>query len=236
LQQIVNWMMAKDPNQRYPTPERAAQAMQVFLAAGQETLAAPERDPKMHTYLTWLEKENSKRDRPSGAAIPVATAPTVPLAAAAAVKPPTQPTPTKPPTSTAVPIAQPVAPASPSQQNRPPNHHGERPVKKRGKKRGRSRPTLPPIPEPPVAAIAQPAIADVELVPLPSPAAVAVPASPRRIGLTRRDVLCFLAGAGSAGCAGIFGGAIALLVRKFAPSSKPQPPPAPPSDEGDKKD
>src|SRR5262249_16783918 len=25
LQQIVNWMLAKDPNQRYPTPERAAQ-------------------------------------------------------------------------------------------------------------------------------------------------------------------------------------------------------------------
>ncbi len=34
LQQIVNWMMAKEPAQRYPTPERAAQALQVFLAAG----------------------------------------------------------------------------------------------------------------------------------------------------------------------------------------------------------
>jgi serine/threonine protein kinase len=31
LQQVVNWMMAKDPNQRYPTPARAAQALQVFL-------------------------------------------------------------------------------------------------------------------------------------------------------------------------------------------------------------
>ena len=40
LQQIVNWMMAKDPAGRYPTPERAAQALQVFLAAG-----APNRWP-----------------------------------------------------------------------------------------------------------------------------------------------------------------------------------------------
>ncbi|VTR97639.1 serine/threonine-protein kinase [Tuwongella immobilis] len=31
LQQVLNWMMAKDPNQRYPTPERAAQALQIFL-------------------------------------------------------------------------------------------------------------------------------------------------------------------------------------------------------------
>ena len=56
LQQIVSWMMAKDPNQRYPTPERAAQALQMFLAVGApEVLAAPEADPKMRPYLTWLE-------------------------------------------------------------------------------------------------------------------------------------------------------------------------------------
>src|SRR5262245_8348988 len=33
LQPIVNWMMAKDPNQRYPTPERAALALEMFLPA-----------------------------------------------------------------------------------------------------------------------------------------------------------------------------------------------------------
>src|SRR5262245_42543362 len=32
LQQIINWMMAKEPDQRYPTPERAAQALRVFLS------------------------------------------------------------------------------------------------------------------------------------------------------------------------------------------------------------
>src|SRR5207248_4401163 len=36
LQQIVDWMMAKDPAQRYPTPDRAVQALRVFLAAGPE--------------------------------------------------------------------------------------------------------------------------------------------------------------------------------------------------------
>jgi molybdopterin-biosynthesis enzyme MoeA-like protein len=33
LQQIVNYMMAKQATQRYPTPERAAQALQMFLMA-----------------------------------------------------------------------------------------------------------------------------------------------------------------------------------------------------------
>ncbi len=63
LQQIVNWMMAKDPNQRYPTPERAAQALQVFLAAGaSESLVAPEADPRMRPYLTWLEGHGEKSE------------------------------------------------------------------------------------------------------------------------------------------------------------------------------
>jgi len=42
LQPIINWMMAKDPNQRYPTPARAAQALQMFLPA---TPATPPRPP-----------------------------------------------------------------------------------------------------------------------------------------------------------------------------------------------
>lgn len=31
LQQVMNFLLAKDPNQRYPTPERAAKALQIFL-------------------------------------------------------------------------------------------------------------------------------------------------------------------------------------------------------------
>jgi serine/threonine protein kinase len=53
LQQILNWMLAKNPDQRYPTPQRAAQALQVFLAAGAETVPL-EKDPRMRPYLQWL--------------------------------------------------------------------------------------------------------------------------------------------------------------------------------------
>jgi serine/threonine protein kinase len=243
LQQILNWMMAKDPNGRYPTPDRAAQALQVFLASAQETLAAPEADPKMQPYLHWVEKENSKGDRPSGAAIPAAaTTATVPMKASAAVPavkppPPTQVTPPKatPVLPTAkMPIATPVVPKSPTKSNRPPSHHGERPGKKRGKKRSRSKPTLPPIPTPPVAAGAMPM--DVELVPMPAPAAMAVPVAPAKFGLTRRDFVCFAIGAGSAGCAGLFGGIIALVVRWLKPAPKASPPQQPDNEDKDKKD
>jgi serine/threonine protein kinase len=55
LQQIVDWMLAKDPAQRYPTPDRAAAALQVFLAASAEPPSSPEADPNMRPYLTWLE-------------------------------------------------------------------------------------------------------------------------------------------------------------------------------------
>jgi serine/threonine protein kinase len=55
LQQIVEWMMAKDPAQRYPTPERAAQALQMFLAAGGEAPAQPEG--RMRAYLDWLDSQ-----------------------------------------------------------------------------------------------------------------------------------------------------------------------------------
>jgi eukaryotic-like serine/threonine-protein kinase len=81
LQQIVGWMMAKDPAQRYPTPERAAQALQVFLAAGDGSLAAPEADPNMRSYLTWLEGEGEPKPpatKPVPLAVPVTTPPPLP--------------------------------------------------------------------------------------------------------------------------------------------------------------
>ncbi|HBI44333.1 MAG TPA: hypothetical protein DDY78_16000, partial [Planctomycetales bacterium] len=51
LQGILDSMLAKDPAQRYPTPERAIQDLRVFLAAEE----APEQpQPKMQEYLKWL--------------------------------------------------------------------------------------------------------------------------------------------------------------------------------------
>src|SRR5262249_52033144 len=47
LQQIVNWMLAKQAPQRYPTPERAAQALQVFLLADSAPEKQAEEAPQM---------------------------------------------------------------------------------------------------------------------------------------------------------------------------------------------
>jgi serine/threonine protein kinase len=102
LQQIIGWMMAKDPAKRYPTPERAAQALQVFLAAEAAPLANPEAEARMRSFLTWLEMDDEK---PAPAAKPPApapaAAPTVPVAVpvaavAGAVAPPPAPPPAKP--------------------------------------------------------------------------------------------------------------------------------------------
>jgi serine/threonine protein kinase len=57
LQQVVYRMLAKDPNQRHPTPEKAAQALQPFIAAG-ELPRALEVDPQMSSFLTWVEGVN----------------------------------------------------------------------------------------------------------------------------------------------------------------------------------
>ncbi len=56
LEQILGWMLAKDPAQRYPTPDRAAQALQVFLLAGAEVHNL-EAEPQMRSYLQWLDTQ-----------------------------------------------------------------------------------------------------------------------------------------------------------------------------------
>jgi eukaryotic-like serine/threonine-protein kinase len=45
LQKVLDWMMAKDPNQRYPTPARAAQSLQMCLPGAQEANSAPRANP-----------------------------------------------------------------------------------------------------------------------------------------------------------------------------------------------
>jgi serine/threonine protein kinase len=85
LQQILDWMMAKDPAQRYPTPERAAKALEMFLAAGSEVVAL-ERDPRMRPYLDWLDNHvtlyEDPEEPPLAKPVP-ATPPALPAAAAA---------------------------------------------------------------------------------------------------------------------------------------------------------
>jgi serine/threonine protein kinase len=55
LQQILNYMIAKQAPQRYPNPERAAQALQMFLMAESQAPVPNDEAPQMRKYLTWLE-------------------------------------------------------------------------------------------------------------------------------------------------------------------------------------
>jgi serine/threonine protein kinase len=59
LQQVVDTLLAKDPARRYPTPERAAQALQTFGAADAEPSRGPDADPNMRPYLNWLESDTA---------------------------------------------------------------------------------------------------------------------------------------------------------------------------------
>jgi hypothetical protein len=81
LQQIVDWMMAKQPEQRYATPERAAQALAVYLLADSAPAQRLEDAPHMRSFLTWLETSEASEavtvmapeDRAAAAAPPVST-------------------------------------------------------------------------------------------------------------------------------------------------------------------
>ena len=213
LQQIVNWMLAKDPNGRYPTPDRAAQALQVFLAAGAEPLHAPESDPKMRTYLTWLQMEDGKDPPPAASGV---TVPTLSVPAAAVAARPSASAPPPVPSAKPPKLPKPARPPGEADKNR----HAS--AKRRHKKKHRSKAVLPPLPPG-----AGPPVVNVELVPLPPPAE---PAPPKLFGppFSRRDFLTFGIGAGAGAAVTVLGLSIALLGRKSAP------PPAPP--EGKEKD
>ncbi|HTU20151.1 MAG TPA: serine/threonine-protein kinase [Gemmataceae bacterium] len=185
LQQILNWMLAKDPGQRYPTPERAAQALQVFLAAGNEPPAAPESDPRMRPYLTWLEVEKGKQPdapaKPPSGTLPAAVKPpsgTLP----AAVKPGSSvPPPLKPSTPPKLPREARVA----AKQERV--RSGKRHKKKRRQTAMAGASAQQAMPGTELAAKI-----DVELVPLD----LVAPAQPRKgLRLSRRDALVFGIGA-----------------------------------------
>jgi serine/threonine protein kinase len=105
LEQIVAWMIAKQPEQRYATPARAAQALEVFLLAGGEPPAADEA-PQMQRYLTWLEAgdQTPAADEPTVISAP----PAVPVKAAAPVV--AAPIVATPVVARAAPVARPAVP------------------------------------------------------------------------------------------------------------------------------
>jgi serine/threonine protein kinase len=178
LQQVVSWMMSKDPAQRYPTPERAGAALQVFLPAGMEKPRSPELEPSMSQFLLWLEKGNNGANR-------------VP--------------PTMRPGQQAVPVARPAVP--PPAGSPPAPSQGSRSGKtKKHRNRHRKRKSKGSIAIAPkkkkfdVELVAVPEIPK-DIVPTPP-----VPAQGRKINVSRRDLLAFGLGAGSVIMTGIVGG------------------------------
>lgn len=185
LQQIVEWMMAKQPAQRYPTPGRAAKALQAFMMVASDAAAVPEDTPQLRRFLTCLEMEDKD--------------------AAATDK---TPAPGKPPSNTNIPVAAPVpsSPAVPIATAKPvPKGKPAESPPRRKRRTGVQMATMTPgalttaaaIPiatAAPVAAVAPPAPGneqlDVELTEMdPTP-----PVSSRR--LSKRDVLLLAIGAG----------------------------------------
>ncbi len=195
LQQIVNWMMAKAAAGRYPTPERAAQALEVFLAAGSAPLSSPDFDPQMKPYLTWLEIEDKK-----GPAPPPSSAALIPTLASTALPPPV-PASAKP-SSGALPVAGAVAQARKSSGEMPradkvkaPPPEPEKAGAKHGKRSKKDRRALPP-PAARTAEVPDESV-NVELVPMDAPA-LAPAGGKKLIGpLTLRDFVLYGAGVGT---------------------------------------
>lgn len=195
LQLIVNYMMSKDPAQRYPTPERAAQGLQMFLEAGSEPAQGLPQDGQMTAYLGWLEGTPgapvaAESPPPSPAPRP---APAWPAPAAGTAEPPRK--------KMAVPVA-PVAVQPPPPPPPPPAPMAA---------------PVAPVMHPPLTPT--PAV-EVELVPQ-TPAAspsLTVRRRPRRktlsqrFNLTRRDWLLIWGGAGGVVGAVLIGWILSRLL------------------------
>jgi serine/threonine protein kinase len=193
LEQILNWMLAKEPAQRYPTPERAAQALQVFLVAGQEPPRLAEEGPQLRKFLTWVEmndpsgsKERAPKKSDPAVALPAPTKGDKradPSAPAGGSRP------------TAVPIAAPVQ-ESPSRQR----------SKKHRRRHGAGVAIAPTAPLP---ALARAEEFDVELVDIPQPRTT--PTRPGR-RLSNRDWLMLGIGAGCVIIAGVIGAVLGRML------------------------
>jgi tRNA A-37 threonylcarbamoyl transferase component Bud32 len=154
LPEVVSQMMAKDPSQRFATPQKAAAALQSFLVAGAEVVGI-ERQPRMAAYLRWLAGQWSDESRPPAVqrilAAPKAAAI---LGAQPAPPPPAPPPPAAAPHSATI-LEFPAAPAPP------------RRAKKRKPARPPAVPQGPPEVVEPVRVVRHGKPRQVEMVPVP---------------------------------------------------------------------
>jgi serine/threonine protein kinase len=64
LQNVMNWMLAKDPGQRYATPEKAAAALNLFLKNTHVGRPAAGPNPE---FMKWLEESGESGTKPTSA-------------------------------------------------------------------------------------------------------------------------------------------------------------------------
>jgi serine/threonine protein kinase len=105
LQQVMDTLLAKDPAQRYATPDAAAAAIEVLRQSPAPAPPPAEPEAPLRSYLTWLEQTPACEDAELVGRVGVLVEP---LPAT-----PAQPLPAKPaaaPAKAAVPIGRPVAP------------------------------------------------------------------------------------------------------------------------------
>jgi serine/threonine protein kinase len=184
LQQIVSGMMAKDPAQRYPTPEKAAQALQAFQARG-EVPRLSEEGPQLRKYLTWVETDEQSKQ----AARPGPSAPTpVPVVVVGGAGP---------------------SPSTPTGKKAGQGKGAHKHKKHRRHKHQAAPVSVAVSPPPAGSAPATPggaAAFDVELVP-------ATPPARGKFRLSNRDWLLLGIGAGSVVLAGVVGFVLATALR-----------------------
>jgi serine/threonine protein kinase len=216
LQQIMNWMLAKEPAQRYPTPERAAQALQVFLVGEAAVLRPASLEPQLRSYLEWLDKAGPETS--SAPALPQ-----TPAAKVAAAEPPERPaTKTPAPVPVGKPATKTIRPGATVSQ-----------ASRSGK--AKTKASIAPPPEPAeikAAAVSTPL--DVELVPVVAPPKLA-DEEQDAFHLTRRDFLMLGIGAGGVLFAVFVGWLLAFLLgRRDKETLSPTNPTMPKSAERDK--
>jgi serine/threonine protein kinase len=81
LQQVINLMLAKEPAQRFATPEKAAQALLAFQTGVGLPAQPVEEEPQLKKYLTWLEMDPESRSAEPPVAEAVVATPPAPAAA-----------------------------------------------------------------------------------------------------------------------------------------------------------
>lgn len=216
LEQVLNWMMAKTPAQRYPTPERAAMALQIFLMNDPQAAMAPVPSPVNPAFVQWLQA--------SGNAEPAPARPAATTQAYASMPAPPAITPPPPP------LPAPVVENIPVGKLESVRGKGEKPREQpKAKEAPKPKPPAPPAAQPVSAPPIQTALAvddfDVELVTVPNP--TFTPPAPAKVKeearglfeLNRRDWLMLGIGGGGVLFAILAGYGIAQIARRGSPPS-----------------